>query len=202
MSSIFIDRKREFFQCDDCGLVSVPEKYHLSEREEMFRYDLHENTPDNKGYLNFLNRFYKVINGIVTKGSSGLDFGSGPEPVLAGLFTEKGYDVSTFDPFYAPDRSVLNRKYDFITMVEVMEHLKEPEKEMNMLLRCLNPEGVIGIMTKFAPGHIDEFSLWNYKNDPTHICFYSEPVFKWISNRFNTKLVFPENDIVLMYKTK
>ena len=195
------DRKREFFRCNDCGLIFVPERFHLSEEQEMARYDLHENTPDNKGYLNFLNRFYKVFDVVITKGSSGLDFGSGPEPVLAGLFTEKGYDVSIFDVFYAPDRSVLNRKYDFVSMVEVMEHLKDPERELKMLWECLKPQGVIGIMTKFIPGNLDEFASWGYKNDPTHICFYSESVFKWISNRFNSKLVFPENDIVLMYKT-
>ena len=202
MVSYFSDRNKEFFRCEDCGLVSVPERYHLSGEEEMSRYDLHENTIDNKGYLNFLDRFYKVISNIVSKGSIGLDFGSGPEPVLAGLFTKRGYNISVFDVYYAPDRSVLKKKYDFITIVEVLEHLKNPEKELRMLWDCLNPGGVIGIMTKFLPVKKDEFSSWSYKNDQTHICFYSEMVFEWISNRFNSKLVFPAVNIVLMFKTK
>ncbi len=196
------DKKREFFLCEDCGLVSVPKRYHLSEEEEMSRYDLHENTIDNKGYLNFLNRFYKVISNIVSKESTGLDFGSGPEPVLAELFTERGYNISVYDVYYAPDRSVLNKKYDFITIVEVLEHLKNPEKELRMLWDCLNPGGVIGIMTKFLPLKKSKFSSWSYKNDTTHICFYSEAVFRWISKQINSKLVFPVDDIVLMYKTK
>jgi SAM-dependent methyltransferase len=174
----------------------------LSGEEEMSRYDLHENTIDNKGYLNFLDRFYKVISNIVSKGSTGLDFGSGPAPVLAGLFIKRGYNISVYDVYYAPDRSVLNKKYDFITIVEVLEHLKNPGKELRMLWDCLNPGGVIGIMTKFLPVKKDEFSSWSYKNDQTHICFYSEMVFSWISNQFNSKLVFPADDIVLMFKAK
>lgn len=200
--SFHTDRKKEFFRCEGCGLVFVPEKYHLSEIAEMARYDLHENTHDNQGYLNFLNRIYEVITGIVSDGSRGLDFGSGPKPVLAGLFSVGGYDISVYDVFYAPDRSVLKKKYDFITIVEVLEHLKHPEKELKMLWECLNPGGVIGIMTKFLPVKKGEFSKWSYKNDSTHIRFYSESVFKWVSNRFNSKLVFPADDIVLMYKTK
>lgn len=196
------DRKKEFFRCERCGLVFVPEIYYLSAEEEMSRYDLHENTHENQGYLNFLNRIYEAISGITVKGSRGLDFGSGPEPVLAGLFTENGYDISVYDVYYAPDRSVLNKKYDFITIVEVLEHLKNPDKELKMLWGCLNPGGVIGIMTKSLPVSKGEFSSWSYKNDPTHICFYSESVFKWISKRFNSKLVFPADDIVLMFKVK
>jgi len=196
------DRRTEFFKCEDCGLVFVPEKYYLSGEDEMSRYNLHENTHDNQGYLNFLNRIIDLISSLAIKGSRGLDFGSGPVPVLAELLAVKGYNISVYDIYYAPDRSVLNKKYDFITIVEVLEHLKDPEKELRKLWGCLSPGGVIGIMTKFLPEKKGEFYSWNYKNDPTHICFYSESVFKWISKRFDSKLVFPAKNIVLMFKAK
>ncbi|MEN8222138.1 MAG: class I SAM-dependent methyltransferase [Acidobacteriota bacterium] len=195
------DRKREFFLCEGCGLVSVPEKYYLSEEDEKARYDLHENNSDNKGYIDFLNNFVSVIRPYIKGLSSGLDFGSGPSPLLAGILSSLGYEISIFDPFYANDRSVPGKKFDFITLVEVLEHLKDPEREFKMLWECLNPGGVIGIKTKFLPEKKEEFPGWSYKNDLTHICFYSKLPFEWIAERFNAKLIFPADDIVLMFKT-
>ncbi len=202
MTLFFSGKKREFFRCEECRLVFAPEKYHLSEEDEKARYDKHENTSGNKGYLDFLYRFYSVLSSHIEDESIGLDFGSGPGPVLAELFKENSYNISIYDVFYAPDRSVLSKRYDFITIVEVLEHLRNPEKELRTLWECLNPGGVIAIMTKFLPSKKKNFTLWSYKNDITHICFYSEPVFKWISNNFNSKLLFPADDIVLMFKTK
>lgn len=197
----YSDKKREFFRCAYCGLVSVPEKFYLSESEEKARYDLHENTPDNKGYREFLNNFIFVIRNHIGGSSKGLDFGSGPTPVLAGMFSSLGHDISIYDPFYADDRLVLEKKYDFIAMVEVLEHLKEPGKELRTLWTCLDPGGFIGIMTGFFPDDRDDFRRWSYKNDSTHICFYSETTFKWISKQLNATLTFPDKDIVLMFKT-
>jgi len=196
------DRRREFFKCSECGLVYVPEKYHLSEKDERSRYDKHENTPDNSGYADFLNRFYSVVRKHIKAGNRGLDFGSGPEPLLAEMFSRNGYYMSVYDPFYAPDKTVFQLKYDFITISEVLEHIKYPVIELKKLWNCLNPGGIIGIMTKFLPENIGEFSSWNYKNDSTHISFYNEGVFEWISELINSQLVFPAKDIVLMYKTK
>ena len=197
----FSDKKREFVRCEYCGLVSVPEKYFLSESDEKARYDLHENNPENKGYFDFLNNFVSVIRNHIGGFSKGLDFGSGPTPVLAGIFTSLGYDISIYDPFYADDRLSLEKKYDFIAMVEVLAHLKDPGKELRTLWECLNPGGVIGIMTGFFPEDKDSFRRWSYKNDSTHICFYSKTTFKWISKQLNAALIFPDKDIVLMFKT-
>jgi len=196
------DKKREFFLCKHCGLVFVPERYHYTEKEEKSRYDLHRNSPDNKGYVEFLNRFFLQIKKRTDKGRDVLDFGSGPDPVLSEIFEDNGYNVSSYDIFYAPDNSVLKKKFDLISMVEVAEHLRDPEGIMNMLWGCLNPGGMIGIMTKFLPEKSTEFVGWSYKNDPTHICFYSKRSFSYVSNRLNTEPIFAADDIVLMCKSE
>ncbi len=199
--SCFSDKNREFFRCKSCGLVSVPEKHYLSGSDEKARYDLHENSPDNKGYIGFLNQFVSVIRNYIGSPSNGLDFGSGPEPVLAGILSSFGYDISIFDPFYANERGVFEKKYDFITLVEVLEHLKDPKKELRTLWECLKPGGVIGIMTGFVPEDYDQFPGWRYKNDLTHICFYSKRSFEWIADWFNAELLIPGDNVVLMFKT-
>ena len=40
---------RQFYRCDFCELIFVPEEYHLSIVEEKARYDLHDNFADNGG---------------------------------------------------------------------------------------------------------------------------------------------------------
>ncbi|MEN8153896.1 MAG: class I SAM-dependent methyltransferase [Acidobacteriota bacterium] len=194
------DRKREFYLCENCKLIFVPEKYFLSQKDEKARYDLHRNTPGNKGYVNFLSRLLFFMGKVVPKGSKGLDFGSGPEPVLARMFSEAGYPVSTYDLYYSSDTSVFKEKYDFITIAEVIEHLGKPEKEMKMLWNCLNKGGWLGIMTKFYPLAKVEFAYWSYKNDLTHVCFFSERSMNWLASELNAELNFADLDIILLNK--
>ncbi len=196
----FSDKKREFFRCECCGLVSVPKKYYLSGSDEKARYDLHQNHPSNKGYFDFLNDFVKVIRNYISETSLGLDFGSGPTPLLAEIFSSLGYDMSIFDLFYADDKYMLEKKYDFITMVEVLEHMKDPWEDLRTLWGSLRPRGIIGIMTKFLPEDKEKFRGWSYKNDSTHICFYSVETFNWIREKINAELIFPAENIVLMSK--
>jgi len=44
------------------------------------------------------------------------------------------------------------------------------------------------------------FSSWHYKNDPTHVCFFSIKTFQWIAARWGADLTVPEKDVVLFTK--
>ncbi|MDP6959818.1 MAG: class I SAM-dependent methyltransferase, partial [Planctomycetota bacterium] len=79
--------------------------------------------------------------------AKGLDFGSGPGPTLSLLMEESGYEVTLFDPFFAPDRSVLQVCYDFISCSETAEHFSDPRKEFDLFQKLLRPGGVLGVMT-------------------------------------------------------
>lgn len=196
----FIDKKREFFLCTRCGLVFVPEKYYLSEKEEKDRYDLHENTPDNSGYMEFLKNFADIALDHATPPGRGLDFGSGPVPVLADLLRTRGFDMSVYDPFYSPGHRVFDDKYHLITMMEVMEHLMDPMKEIRRLRGCLEPGGVIAVRTETVPENREKFRPWSYKNDLTHICFFSPRVFRWMAGEIGFRLLFPAPHVVLMFR--
>ncbi len=56
------DNNREYCHCSTCGLVFVPEKYHLNCDDEKKRYDLHDNSIDNAGYVQYLNRIVEIIS--------------------------------------------------------------------------------------------------------------------------------------------
>lgn len=147
------DKRREYLLCPTCHLIFVPPEHHLSAEDEKAQYDLHENSPEDPAYRQFLGRLLRPMQERIAPKSQGLDFGSGPGPTLSVMFEEIGHSMSIYDHFYAQDLSVLDKPYDFITATEVVEHLHYPGKELDRLWACLKPGGHLGIMTKLALGH-------------------------------------------------
>ncbi len=193
------DKSRAYFQCPNCRLVFVQTGAFLSAQEEKSRYDLHQNSPDDTAYRKFLSRMCDPMVNRLSMGSRGLDFGCGPGPTLSVMFEELGYPMTIYDPFYAADESVLAIEYDFVTATEVVEHLQNPKQSLNRMWRCIKPGGYLGIMTKLV---IDQeaFAKWHYKNDDTHICFYSKETFGWLSRQWQTEPVFAGKDIIICQK--
>ncbi len=194
------DRRRTFYQCAQCKLVFVSPDQFLSSEAEKAEYDLHRNSPDDADYRRFLSRAYLPMQARLDPRSSGLDFGSGPGPTLSVMFAESGHHMSIYDPFYADDPVVFDRTYDFITATEVVEHLHHPKVELDRLWRCLRPGGLLGIMTKLVIDR-EAFSTWHYKNDMTHVCFYSEATFRWLAQRWNAEMEFVDKDVVIFTKS-
>jgi hypothetical protein len=195
----FQDKSRNYYQCQICSLVFVPSLQFLSRQDEKKRYDLHRNSPDDPGYCRFLRRMLIAMEGYLCPGSRGLDFGSGPAPTLSLMFEEAGHSVTLFDYFYENVPAVLENQYDFVTATEVVEHLHEPGKELERLWSCVRKGGVLGIMTR-ALVEQDAFSAWNYKNDLTHVCFFSPSAFRWLAHKWKADLTFAGSDVVLFRK--
>jgi len=193
------DKHRAYFQCSECQLVFVPTGYHLSPELEKAEYDKHENQLEEPGYLTFLSRMYEPIHRAVKPGSSGLDFGCGPAPALANKLNQLGHKVNTYDLFYRPETSVLQHKYDFITCTEVIEHLASPVVQFEQMLEMLKPGGLLGIMTKLVIDK-ERFASWHYKNDQTHISFFSRTTFEFLAHRFKLDLEFVGQDVMLFTK--
>ena len=193
------DKRRHYLHCLLCGLVFVPPAQFLSAEEEKQRYDMHRNSPDDAGYRGFLGRLFTPLQQRLAPGCSGLDFGSGPAPTLSRMFEEAGHSVTLFDLHYENVPAALDKQYDFITSSEVVEHLREPRKELDRLWDCLKTGGWLGIMTKFAADRA-AFPRWYYKDDLTHICFFSSAVFTWQAAKWSAELIIPEDDVVLLRK--
>ena len=84
------------------------------------RYDDHENSIDDEGYCSFLNHLLTPLAERLPKGAKGLDFGSGPGPTLSLLMAKHGFQMRCYDKYYAPEATLLNQSYDFITSTEVI----------------------------------------------------------------------------------
>ena len=107
--------------------------------------------------------------------------------------------MALFDPIYADNPDVLHGQYDFITCTEVVEHFADPGQELRRLFSLLKPGGVLGIMTKQVRSP-QAFSQWHYKNDPTHVCFFSRETFLWLARRYHWHPEFFGNDVILLIR--
>ncbi|CAA0121808.1 Ubiquinone biosynthesis O-methyltransferase [BD1-7 clade bacterium] len=195
----FTDKRREYLQCTHCRLVFVSERFHLSAKNEKAEYDKHENDVLDNGYRQFLSRALIPTLSMACAGNNhadvrGLDFGCGPGPALAAMLSEAGVSCATYDIFYQPDRSVFSCKFDFITATEVIEHLVNPGEEIQRLYALLKPDGFLMLMSKLVIDR-DAFSRWHYKNDPTHIAFFSRETLAWLAGSLNAELTFHSADV-------
>ena len=191
----------EYRLCGECELVFVLPDAYLDEAQEKGRYDLHTNSPDDPGYRKFLSKVLHPVCERVPEGSSGLDFGSGPGPTLSKMFEENGYAMRIYDHFYARDEAVLKLQYDFITSTEVVEHLHHPSEVLERLMKMLKPKGLLALLTQPYPSR-EAFGAWYYKNDPTHVCFYSAATMEWIARKYGVRLEIVGKDIFMFTKEK
>ncbi len=188
---------REYHHCKVCDLVFVPKEFFVSVSDEKAKYDNHKNTPEDKGYCEFLNRLLTPLQKYLSTGDKGLDFGSGPGPTLSVLMKQRGFDMDIYDIFYHDKKEVFEKRYDFITTTEVIEHLHNPLEEVKRLWNCLKSRGVLGIMTAFRP---DEFEDWYYKRDLTHIIFFTPKTFEWLAKYLGAILEISESGVVILKK--
>lgn len=137
-----------FWSCPHCRAICRDPKEFLSQQAERHRYLLHQNALDNPGYQQY---FVSIIDQAISpffslgRDSLGLDYGSGPQPVLAQV-TDKYYQqkVVNFDPYFATDTSLLkDQAYQLISCIEVAEHFHLPASEFRQLHRLLSPKGIL-----------------------------------------------------------
>ncbi len=167
-----------YFYCKTCHFVFIEDKHHVSFEAEKEIYELHENSLDDQGYVSYLENYINEGVSPFIKGGLGLDFGSGPEPALATLLRKRGYVMDIYDRHYANNSDIWNKKYDFITSTEVIEHFHNPMDTLNRMVSILKPGGILSVMTLFLMDDLTLFQNWWYRRDPTHIAFYSPITFE------------------------
>lgn len=102
------------------------------------------------------------------------------------------------------DISKLGQKYDFIIMIEVMEHLFDPEATIRRFLPVLKKGGMILLSTpNFV--HVYNrlkilFGIYEYKEETvinkSHIHFYTYPTFKKEMDLLGLRL-YKENHVIM-----
>jgi SAM-dependent methyltransferase len=190
---------RDYWRCGVCVATFVDPEQLPSADTEIAQYLLHQNDPQDEGYRSFLNQLAKPLLSRLPTGQRGLDYGCGPGPALAAMLREAGHSVALFDPFFATDRDVLSRSYDFITCTEVTEHFHRPSHEFRKLDSLLKPGGWLGLMTTFQTDDA-RFFHWYYRRDPTHVVFYRKETLLHLARLHGWRCEFPAPNVALMNK--
>lgn len=198
IASYHQDRRRPYRRCGACSLVFVPPGWYLTPEAELAQYHFHQNDVGDAGYRQFLSRLALPLIARLAPGAHGLDFGCGPGPALAHMLRESGFEVALYDCFFYPDESVLQaQSYAFICATEVVEHLHHPGRELERLWSLLQPGGWLAIMTKLVSDQT-AFASWHYKNDPTHVCFFSAETWHWWAGEHDASLEIIGADVILL----
>ncbi len=186
-------REIKYYQCKNCGSVQMDPQFYISANAEEERYLTHNNDVEDPRYQNFVSPITSRILKDFNSSQTGLDYGCGTGPVAASELGKKGYKVALYDPYFKPEKSSLRKNYDFIICCEVMEHFYNPYEEFQRFYNLLNPGGKLYCKTSLFSEAVN-FDKWYYKDDPTHVFFYTEESLKWIKEEFNFKKleVFPK----------
>ncbi len=195
-----------YWHCASCDLIAMDPQFFLSAEAERERYLSHQNSIQDQGYLKHLQPMVQMISvefkSDVRPQLLGLDFGSGPQPILQSLLQTEHFRIEAYDPFFSPRAQALPQTYDFIVSTEVVEHFFLPQIEMQQMISLLKPGGSLFLMTQL---HAETesgsyFNSWWYPKDATHVSFYSQKTMEWIAHNFN--LIFSSDQKSLIQLKK
>ncbi|QLY40131.1 class I SAM-dependent methyltransferase [Hujiaoplasma nucleasis] len=189
-------RNRDYYRCPQCDSIQLDHEQLLNPMDEKKRYDTHNNDIMDKGYQSFVSPITNYILNHFDKDDQGLDFGAGPGPVISKLLMDQSYSISQYDPFFHPDNELLNKSYDYIIACEVIEHFNHPKSSFNAIKKSTKTNGQWIFMTYLYDDSID-FQKWHYKNDETHVIFYSKKTLEYIKNIYQFKSLIINNRLII-----
>ena len=184
-----------FHQCRGCSFIWKDSSVHVGPEEEFEIYETHNNSIHDEKYVRYLKDFVDAaVIPFIGGGGKGLDFGSGPVPVLSTILErDYGFSMDIFDKFYATEKVYSDKSYDLIISTEVVEHLDDPLKYFRLFKGLLEDDGVLAIMTLFHPEDRESFLDWFYIRDQSHISFYTPRTFEVISEKLGLDFIYTDN---------
>lgn len=187
-----------YYKCSCCKAVFKKPDLHLKGNAEKNIYDKHVNISTDIRYQNFLSPITNSVLKDFSSNSNGLDFGCGKDSAIIKVLRDNYYQIDGYDLFYKDDKNLLEKKYNYITSSEVIEHFQNPKKEFDLFLSMLKKDGALYLMTEIYDESID-FEKWYYKNDPTHIFLYQKETFEWIKKNYSFKKLVIEKRLIKLY---
>jgi SAM-dependent methyltransferase len=190
-----------YYRCRTCGFIYLDDTLMVDKVREKAQYNQHNNSLENEGYVQMFESFIETaIMPFHQNIQDVLDFGSGPTPVFSILLEKRGFEVDIYDLYYAPKKVYVDKQYDLITSTEVFEHLSKPLEVLSLLVKHLNPNGYIVLMTKFPPQEDEVFLNWWYRRDPTHISFFTPKSFEVMAKQTGLKVLQTIDDNVVIFQ--
>ena len=204
-SPLYYENGRQFFRCSACDFIFSD--LAVSRRQEEQHYKGQWGLAEPQSWRSKAELLLNLILQY-TDPRSILDFGSGCGGLTEAL---RGLGISTtpLEPMihgFLKDQHYA-QPFDAIVGVEVIEHLPDPLGELRELEKVLAPGGVMVFSTLLTNPFIDHpqsrelFSDWWYKDDPTHVGFFSNRTLDTLSRIRNYEIdVFADKLFVIRQK--
>ncbi|RDE59671.1 methyltransferase domain-containing protein [Psychrilyobacter piezotolerans] len=193
---------KKYYRCKECEFIFIDKAHILSYKDEGLRYEVHNNEISDPSYRSYFKKFINYIEDNLDKDNVILDYGSGPQPVLADVMEEDGYRVDIYDKFFYNKKDYLDKKYDVIISTEVFEHIYKPVETLETLLSILKKNGKLILMTAVSPPTDEEFRRWWYIQDPTHVVFYNEKTFEVIGRKYDLNIIKYNHKNIIIFQRR
>jgi uncharacterized C2H2 Zn-finger protein len=195
-ANIFFQDIQTYYRCENCDGIFVDKEDYLHPEIEKKVYEQHNIDTEDVGYRNFVSPITSLVEAQHDTNHKGLDFGAGRSCIISTVLKEKEFDVKDYDIFFHDFKEFLEEKYHFISSCEVIEHFHNPKKEFQLLKDLLEENGALYLMTDLYDER--EFKSWYYKNDPTHVFFYTPKTFEYIKEKYNFHSLKIEGRLVVL----
>lgn len=126
-----------------------------------------------------------------------LDFGCG-NGMLVCFGKARGYNVLGYDLYRPETHDALNKKYDCLLLIEVIEHLSEPFDELKLIKNLLNPGGKVMIETSFSDWLTEHDAYIEPKVG--HCTIFSHSGLDFLFEKFGFKIGKHINDNVRVFE--
>lgn len=210
----------QIVQCDNCKLVMLNQKLKFEEVVDLYKNNYFNGNANGSGYFNYntmekslRKNFRKRVKKIIAqtgRNISLLDVGAGQgffvdECLKEGIKAE-GLEISKEALIYTEKELKIkmyagtiedfkpSKKYDVITLWDVIEHVYEPNRFLKIINESLKDNGFIFLST----GDIDSFvakisgSAWHLFNLPEHAYFYSKKTINKLLNKNDFRVLSVE----------
>ena len=195
-----INGKRHIYRCRNCSHAyaspgqegelasyyeSLSEEYHSVHDSSVARYRMVLNALDLSRTRRILDwgcgtgTFLSFVPETVDK------FGLEPAKRAAEAAARTGIRILSRDALGSPE---WNQTFDAVTVIDVIEHLSDPESVLLTVSRLLRPGGMMVLLT----GDFDSWPArkagrhWYYLHYAEHLSFFSGPSMrKWLENHFD-----------------
>lgn len=192
-----------FHDCPNCDFIFKDPNHFPSREAEEKRYQEHHNEIDDVRYRDYFKHFINHCIVPFSKGSSVLDYGSGPTPVLQDVLErDYHYHVEIYDPFFAQSKAYFNKTYDVITCTEVIEHVQDVHKSFRLFTLMSNDQTILALMTQFRPDSMEAFYDWFYHRDLTHIAFYSLKTFQYLTRIYPFEIINTDHKKMIVLRRR
>jgi 2-polyprenyl-6-hydroxyphenyl methylase/3-demethylubiquinone-9 3-methyltransferase len=130
-----------------------------------------------------------------------LDYGGGGGRFAADM-RAAGYRCETYDPLVAEFASRPQRRFDFITAFETLEHLPDPVAGAADIAALLAPDGVAFVSTLAQPADFERLGMgwWYIGPRNGHVTLYSRPALAALWARVGLRVASFNDNLHMVFR--